>query len=197
MSTEGTRVADIVEELNDAREALAAFIADNKGVARVAAVAVELAATLRSGGKVLACGNGGSCADAMHFAEELTGRYRSDRPALAAVACADPTHITCTANDYGFDSVYARWVEGLGNPDDSLILLSTSGNSANIVRAAEAAGEKGMTRIALLGKGGGEMKGVCEHEWIVPGDTADRIQEVHMLILHTLIGAIERELGHA
>jgi len=156
-----------------------------------------LATCWDAGGKVLVCGNGGSCADAMHFCEELTGRYRDDRPALPAIACADPTHLTCVGNDYGFDAVFSRWVEALGKPGDALIVLSTSGNSANAINAVGAARGIGMRTVALLGKGGGALAGRCDHEWIVPGVTADRIQEIHMLILHTLIGRIEAALGHA
>ena len=136
-------------------------------------------------------------ADAMHFAEELTGRFRMDRPALAALACADPTHLTCVANDYGFEQVFSRWVEGLGREGDCLIVLSTSGNSANIVRAVDAARARGIETIGLLGRGGGVLLGVCETEIVVPGETSDRIQELHMLILHAWVESIERALGHA
>ena len=197
MSTDGTRVAEIAREFEAARAALAELIASPYHGARVAAVAVECAARLRDGGKVLACGNGGSAADAMHFCEELTGRYRDDRPALAAVACCDATHITCVANDYGYERVFGRWVEALGRAGDVAFLLSTSGNSANVLDAARVAGELGLVRVALLGRGGGALAGVCEHEWVGPGETSDRIQELHMLILHAVVGAIERELGYA
>src|SRR5690606_37102902 len=126
--------------------------------------------------------NGGSACDAMHFAEELTGRFRKDRAPLAAIACTDFGHITCTANDYGFEHVYSRWVEALGRGDDVLIVLSTSGNSANIVKAAAAGRAKKMTKVALLGKDGGALAGACDRELIVPGETSDRIQELHMLV---------------
>lgn len=165
--------------------------------ARVAAIAETISATLRAGGRVLACGNGGSLADAVHFCEELTGRYRADRPALAAIACSDPGHITCAANDFGYERVFSRWVEALGRPGDVLIVLSTSGNSPNLLRAVESARERGLTRAALLGRGGGVLAGQCEHQVIVPGRTADRIQELHMLILHAVVGAVERRLGLA
>ncbi len=153
-----------------------------------------LASTFKSGSKVLVCGNGGSACDAAHFAEELTGRFKADRPALPALACTDAGHITCTANDYGFDVVFSRWVEALGRKGDVLILLSTSGNSPNILRAAAAGKEQGLTTIALLGKGGGALKGACTHEIIVPGDSSERIQELHMLILHTLVAGIEHAM---
>lgn len=154
-----------------------------------------MAEALRNGNKLLAVGNGGSCCDAMHFCEELTGRFRDERAPLAAIACTDPGHLTCVANDYGYDEVFSRWVRVLGRPGDVIVLLSTSGNSTNIIRASEAAVDVGITRVSLLGKSGGALAGTCEHEWIVPGETADRIQEIHMLILHTLIEGIERSLG--
>lgn len=181
--------------LSNAHAALAAFLADGQAVGRVDAVGRAMAACFRAGAKVLACGNGGSACDAMHFCEELTGRFRADRRPLPALACTDPGHITCTANDFGFDAVFERWVRALGRPGDMVFLLSTSGNSANIVRACEAAGEVGCVRVGLLGKGGGALRGRCEHEWVVPGETADRIQELHMLILHTVIECAECELG--
>jgi D-sedoheptulose 7-phosphate isomerase len=182
--------------LQDAHAALAALLADEAAVARIDTVARVVAACFRAGGKVLACGNGGSACDAMHFCEELTGRFREDRPPLAAIACIDPGHITCTANDYGYDAVFERWVRALAKPGDVLFLLSTSGRSSNIARAAGAGKELGVTRVALLGKGGGDLRARCEHEFLAPGETADRIQELHMLILHTLIECVEVELGH-
>ena len=181
--------------IREAHAVLGAFIAERSNLDRLETVADALAGVLGQGGKILAIGNGGSCCDAMHFAEELTGRFRDDRPPLAAIACTDAGHLTCVANDYGYEEVFARWVRGLGRPGDALVLLSTSGNSANIVRACDAAGQIGMTRVALLGKNGGLLAGVCEHEWIVPGSTADRIQEIHMLILHTVIEGIENRLA--
>jgi len=181
----------------DAAAALDVFRRDALAVGACARGAERLAACLRAGKKILICGNGGSMADAMHFAEELTGRFRMDRPALAALACADPTHLTCVANDYGFEQVFSRWVEGLGREGDCLIVLSTSGNSANIVRAVDAARARGIETIGLLGRGGGVLLGVCETEIVVPGETSDRIQELHMLILHAWVESIERALGHA
>jgi D-sedoheptulose 7-phosphate isomerase len=163
---------------------------------QLAQFASLIAERIKSGGKVLAVGNGGSCADAIHFCEELTGRYRADRPSIPAIACADSGHITCTANDYGFDQVFSRWVEGLGGNNDVLVAMSTSGNSANIVRAVEVAKERGLSVMTLLGKSGGKLAGMGDCEFIVPGETADRIQELHMLILHALVGAIERALGY-
>lgn len=183
------------QALDSARRALDSLASDEAAVARIEAVGRAIGDCFRAGGKVLACGNGGSACDAMHFCEELTGRFRADREPLAAIACIDPGHITCTANDYGYEAVFERWVRALGRPGDVLVLLSTSGTSPSIVRAAEAAKAIGVTRVALLGKGGGDLRSRCEHEWIVPGETADRIQELHMLILHTLIECVELALG--
>jgi len=186
-------MAEIVSrEFEDAAEALRLFGADPANAARVEALAGVCAESVRAGGKILAIGNGGSCADAMHFCEELTGRYRADRPSIPAIACVDPGHLTCTANDYGFEHVFSRWVEGLGRPGDVLVAMSTSGNSANVVRAVEAARSRSLRVALLLGKDGGRLKGAADFEWIAPGETSDRIQEIHMLVLHALVGAIER-----
>lgn len=192
----------------DARDALDSFMADEANLARVGTVGKLIADSFEAGGKVLACGNGGSACDAMHFCEELTGRFRADRKALPAIACVDPGHLTCTGNDYGFDFVFSRWVEALGQPGDVLIVLSTSGNSENIIKAVDAAGERGVFTAALLGdkttdgksagRPGGRLAGMCDHEWIVQGEGvemgSDRIQEIHMLILHALVERVESVL---
>ncbi|MEL6739765.1 MAG: SIS domain-containing protein [Planctomycetota bacterium] len=185
----------IRDELEAARSALDTFIGNDAAVKRIAEAARLCARSLKTGGKLLAVGNGGSCADAMHFAEELSGRYRADRPAIAALACTDPGHITCTANDYGYDRVFARWVEAIARPGDVLVALSTSGNSGNVVAAVEAAKARSCQVILLLGKDGGTLDRTGDLQWIVPGRTSDRIQEIHMLILHCLVGAIEREVA--
>ena len=190
MSTRGDDWA--MDAINGARTALAAFAGDRAAVERIGIVAESLVECFESGGKALICGNGGSSADAMHFAEELTGRFRKERPALPALACTDPGHITCAANDYGFENVFSRWIEAHGRRGDVLILLSTSGNSENIARAVKAGRDAGCRTVALLGKGGGKLAGSCDFEWIAPGEESDRIQEIHMLILHTLIEGVER-----
>jgi len=186
----------IGQEFAEAARLASVFAAEEQNAILVARVASVIATSVKNGGKVLAIGNGGSCADAIHFCEELTGRYRKDRPSIPAIVCADPGHITCTANDYGFDQVFSRWVEGLGNENDVLIAMSTSGNSANVIKAVEAAKKQGLHVALLLGKDGGKLAGEGDTEFIVLGETADRIQELHMLALHSLVGAIERALGY-
>lgn len=151
---------------------------------------------LCNGGKVLTAGNGGSAAEALHMAEEFVGRFRHNRASLPAVAlAADSTAITCIGNDFGFDEIFSRQVEGLGKPGDVLVVFSTSGSARNLARALEAAGAAGMVRVALLGRDGGPLAGVAEHEIIVPGDATERIQEVHQVILHLLLDTAERTLG--
>lgn len=149
------------------------------------------------GGKILCCGNGGSMCDAMHFAEEWSGRFRFDRKPFPAIALSDPAHMSCVANDYGFAHVFSRQVEALANRGDILLLLSTSGNSENIVKAAAAARERGALVYGFLGKGGGAVLPYCDVAILAPGDGSDRIQELHMLALHSLIEACEIELGFA
>ncbi len=180
--------------LRTARGVLDELIADQRTCEAVVRVGEALGEALSGGGKILACGNGGSACDAMHFCEELTGRFKSDRPALPAMALLDPTHITCVANDYGFEQVFSRMVEAHGREGDCLVVLSTSGDSANIVRAVEAGRARAMTVVALLGKTGGACRGLADHELIVPGETSDRIQELHMLILHILVELVEEQM---
>lgn len=152
-----------------------------------------IAAALKAGNKVISCGNGGSHCDAMHFAEELSGRYRDERKSLAGIAISDPSHITCTANDYGFNFIFSRFVEGLGNPGDVLLGISTSGNSANVINAVEAAKAKGMKTIVLTGKDGGKLGSMADLEIRVEHfGYADRIQEVHIKVIHILILLIEK-----
>ena len=157
-----------------------------------------MAASLKNGGKILTCGNGGSLCDAQHFAEELSGRYRQDRPALAAIALTDASHMSCVANDYGFEFVFSRFVQALGRPADVLLAISTSGNSPNILRAAEAAKAAGMTVVSLTGKDGGQLAALSDVEIRVPHfGFADRIQEVHIKVIHGLILLIEKLVAEA
>ncbi|MDF2940765.1 MAG: phosphoheptose isomerase [Gammaproteobacteria bacterium] len=178
----------------DAKKLLVDFCEDESNFIRSAEIAKALAESFQQGNKLLACGNGGSLCDAMHLAEEFTGRYRHDRKALPAIALADSSHITCVGNDYGFDDIFSRGVEAFGQPGDWLFCLSTSGNSKNIVRAVDAAKARQLKTVALLGKNGGVLKGQCDYEFIVPATTSDRIQEIHMMILHVIIEGVERTL---
>ena len=146
-------------------------------------------------GKVLMAGNGGSAADAMHFAEELAVRYLKNRRALAAIALCDPTVLTCAGNDFGYDRVFARQVEALGNPGDLLIVMTTSGNSENLLLAIEEARRRGMRTVAFLGKGGGKAKGMCDIELIVPSETTARVQEAHKLLFHVICEWIDSRVG--
>jgi D-sedoheptulose 7-phosphate isomerase len=156
------------------------------------AAGFELKAILGRGGKILTAGNGGSAADALHMAEELVGRYSKERPAMAALSlCADPTTLTCIANDYGYNRVFARQVEGLGRSGDALVVFTTSGNSPNLIEALNTARERDLITFALLGKDGGKAKGLAHHELIVPGEDTARIQEIHTLILHSWLETIE------
>tara|TARA_B100001287_G_scaffold274918_2_gene281298 strand:- start:295 stop:873 length:579 start_codon:yes stop_codon:yes gene_type:complete len=150
---------------------------------------------LRNGNKLISCGNGGSMNDAMHFAEELSGRFRNERKALAALSISDPAHISCVANDYGFEYVFSRFVEGVGCKGDVLLGISTSGNSLNVIKAVEASKQKGMKTVVLTGKNGGLLSNLADIEIRAPhSDFADRAQEIHIKVIHALIEGIEREL---
>ena len=170
------------------------LLQDEVGLQRIHTFAVVISDCFRAGGKVLICGNGGSACDAMHFAEELTGKFRKGRRALPAISLNDPGHITCVGNDFGFEFIFSRAVEAYGKPGDVLIALSTSGNSPNVIQAVRKAQEQEMQVACLLGKDGGKLAGQSNYEWIIRGKTTDRIQEVHMMILHILIEEIERNM---
>lgn len=186
-------VDHVKKAFDDARETLTRFMVP-ENLEKVDRFAGLVADALRAGHRVYSCGNGGSTCDAMHFAEELTGRYRKDRKALPAQAIADPSHITCTANDYGFDHIFSRAVEAYGQAGDVLLVLSTSGNSPNIVLAIEAARRLNMKIVALLGRDGGKCKDLVDLPIIVPAQTSDRIQEIHIKVIHIAIEMIERRL---
>lgn len=186
----------IRSELNEAAQVLQKFLSDNANIEAVQQAALLLADSFKAGGKVLSCGNGGSHCDAMHFAEELTGRYRENRPGYPAIAISDPSHISCVSNDFGYDYVFSRYLEAVGREGDVLFGLSTSGNSANILKAIEAAREKGMKVIVLTGKDGGKMDGLADVEIRVPHfGYADRIQEVHIKVIHILMLLVEKEMA--
>jgi D-sedoheptulose 7-phosphate isomerase len=184
----------ITSELEEASKVLSVFMSNPENISRIGEAARVIAESIKSGGKVISCGNGGSQCDAMHFAEELTGRYRDDRKALPAICISDPSHISCVANDYGYEFIFSRYIEALGNPGDVLFALSTSGNSPNVLKAAEAARGKGMKVIALTGKDGGKLASLASLELRVPHHGyADRIQEIHIKIIHILILLIEKQ----
>ncbi len=156
---------------------------------------VLLVESLKNGGKIISCGNGGSMCDAMHFAEELTGRYRNNRPALAAISISDASHISCVSNDYGYEFVFSRYLEALGNKGDVLVAFSTSGNSKNVINAIKVARDKGLKVVGLTGKDGGEMASLCDVEIRAPhSQYADRAQEIHIKCVHTLIDFVERNI---
>ena len=180
------------DDLKQSLAVLDAFIRKEDTVSLIDRAIEICADSIKNGGKVISAGNGGSMCDAQHFAEELTGRYRADRPSLAAVAVCDPSHLTCVGNDYGFDYVFSRFIEGMGMKGDVFLGISTSGNSKNIIEACKAARKKGMKSVCLLGKDGGNLKDLCDLPIIVAHDGfADRIQEVHTMVIHIMIIGIE------
>ena len=183
------------EEFLHAQNILNEFLKNSENFKKLEDAGKLMVEAIREKKKILACGNGGSMCDAMHFAEELTGRFRDDREAIAALAIADPSHISCVSNDFGFEFVYSRYIEAFGNQGDILMALSTSGNSPNIVNAAKTAGDKGMKIVALTGKDGGELAKNCDVEIRAPYSRfSDRTQEIHIKVIHTLIKYIEDKL---
>ena len=186
--------ARIDQHFEEAKNTLAAFhIPEN--MEKIAEAIGIMSQALQQGGKIISCGNGGSMCDAMHFAEELSGRYRNNRKSLAAVSISDASHISCVANDYGYDFVFSRYVEGLGHSQDVLLGISTSGNSKNVILAVQAAKALGMKTIVLTGKDGGKLAEIADLEIRAPhSDYADRAQEIHIKVIHALIDGIERTL---
>jgi len=183
----------IRKELQEAAKVLDGFLKNDDNIAVIEKAAKAFVETINNGGKIFSCGNGGSHCDAMHFAEELTGRYREDRRALPAIAISDPSHITCVSNDFGYESIFSRYIEGLGREGDALLAISTSGNSKNILKAATMAKQRKMKVIALTGKNGGELAELADVEIRVPHmGFADRIQEIHIKVIHILIQLIEK-----
>ena len=186
----------ILRELTEAAQVLDSFLNDEAQLAAIEAAARLIADSLKLEGKVISCGNGGSHCDAMHFAEELTGRYRDNRPAYGAIAVSDPSHLSCVSNDYGYEHVFSRFIEGVGRKGDVLFGISTSGNSQNILNAIEAAQAQGMKTVVLTGKDGGKMANLADVEIRVPHfGYADRIQEVHIKVIHILIMLIEEQMA--
>lgn len=185
----------IADQFSQALEILQIFN-NSENIERIGKAGDIMASSIKSGGKIISCGNGGSMCDAMHFAEELTGRFRNDRPSIPALSISDPSHISCVGNDYGFEYIFSRYVESVGNKGDVLLAISTSGNSKNVINAINAAKDKGMLIVGLTGKTGGEMAKLCDVEIRAPhSEYADRAQEIHIKVIHSLIGHIENNVS--
>jgi D-sedoheptulose 7-phosphate isomerase len=185
----------IQQQFEEAQQTLANFQTE-ANFSLIAQAADLMSQAIQNGGKIISCGNGGSMCDAMHFAEELSGRFRDNRRALAAISISDPSHLSCVSNDYGYDFVFSRFIEGLGQENDVLLGISTSGNSKNVILAVEAAKAKGMKTIVLTGKDGGKLAGLADIEIRAPhSNYADRAQEIHIKVIHSLILGIEQSLG--
>ncbi len=186
----------IRQQLQEGKEAIEKFLSDQHAIKQIERAAERMIASLKQGGKIIACGNGGSMCDAMHFAEELCGRFRKNRIPLPALAISDASFLTCTGNDYGFEFTFSRYVEGIGKQGDVLLAISTSGQSANVIQAAHAARNKQMTVIALTGQDGGRLKELADIEIRAPySQYADRAQEIHIKIIHCFILLIEQALA--
>ena|SRR5687768_5701045 len=187
---------NIKNEFQQAHDILGRFIADETNFKKIEEAGKILAAAFNNGNKVISCGNGGSMCDAMHFAEELSGRFRGDRKALPAISISDPSYISCVANDYGYEKIFSRYVEAFGMNDDVLLAISTSGKSPNVVAAVQAAKTRGMKVIGLTGKDGGAMASLCDVEIRAPhSEFADRAQEIHIKVIHALILTVEQLLA--
>lgn len=182
--------------LTEARWALDELLNNRQALAAIDQAGKLMAQTIKAGGKIMSCGNGGSLCDAMHFAEEMTGRYRKNRPAYAAVAIADASHIACVGNDYGYEYVFSRYVEAHGRPDDVLLAISTSGTSKNVLKAIEAARSRGVKVVAMTGKAESPVAQLADVAIVTPaGKWADRVQELHIKAIHIMIELVERELN--
>lgn len=184
----------VLKSLQDAQLVLNSFMGNQDNIEKMNSAITLMVESYKNNGRMFSCGNGGSMCDAMHFAEELTGRFRKERKPLAAMAINDPSHLTCVSNDYGYDVVFSRYIEAWGNTGDVLLAISTSGNSPNVLLAAEAARKKGMKVIGLLGKDGGKLKHLVDVALIVDSPVSDRIQEIHIKCIHIFIEGIERSL---
>lgn len=184
----------INDSFADAHRVLTNFMNNPHNIHGVNSAIKLMVDTYQANGKVFSCGNGGSMCDAMHFAEELTGRFRKERAPLAAMAINDPSHLTCVANDYGYDYVFSRYIEAWGNTGDVVLAISTSGNSPNVINAVESAKKKGLKVVGLLGKNGGKLKEMVDIALVVDSQISDRIQEVHIKCIHIFIEGIERNL---
>jgi D-sedoheptulose 7-phosphate isomerase len=189
------RTLQIADHFSEAAAVLAAF-STTENFEKIERAGDVMVTSIRGGGKIISCGNGGSMCDAMHFAEELTGRYRDDRQALPALSISDPSHMSCVGNDYGYAHVFSRYLEAIGNKGDVLLAISTSGNSENVLNAIEVARNKGMHIVGLTGKDGGKMASLCDVEIRAPySKFADRAQEIHIKVIHSLIDHIEDQFS--
>ena len=181
--------------MDEAARALDALRRNDEALSAVAKAAELMVSSLRQGGCLYSCGNGGSMCDAMHFAEELTGRYRKDRPAVRAISISDASHISCVGNDYGYEFIFSRYIEAHGRPGDVLLAISTSGSSKNVKRAVDAARERGMKVVSLTGHPGSVIGSLADVDVCTPGGPyADRVQELHIKVIHTFMELIERNL---
>jgi D-sedoheptulose 7-phosphate isomerase len=195
MNSKDMAGSSIMQNFLEAQKTLADFISEDKNFKKMEEAGAMMVRTIRQGGKLISCGNGGSMCDAMHFAEELSGKFRSDRPALPAVSISDVSHISCVGNDYGYDQVFSRYLEALGTKGDLLLAISSSGNSRNVIQAMHTARAKGMQIVALTGKDGGKMSPLADVEIRAPhSEFADRAQEIHIKIIHSLIHYVELSL---
>lgn len=185
----------IRQHFEEAAKVLNDFLSSENNIESIERAGAQMVQSLKNGGKIISCGNGGSMCDAMHFAEELTGRYRNDRPSIAALSISDPSHMSCVGNDYGYQYVFSRYLQGVGREGDVLLAISTSGNSANVIEAAKVAKEKGIIVVGLTGKDGGKLAPLCDVEVRVPWNGyADRVQEIHIKVIHSLIDYIESNI---
>lgn len=198
MAEKGTKMANphILNALQEAQEALEALIKNEATLEKLDAAGQAMADAIANGHKILSCGNGGSLCDAMHFAEEMTGRYRQNRPGFAAIAIADASHMSCVGNDYGYNDVFSRYVSAVGQKGDVLLAITTSGTSANVMQAVKAAHDKGMIVVGLTGREGSPLATEADFAIVTPaGKWADRVQELHIKCIHILIELVERRLA--
>lgn len=185
----------IKQHFEEANTILTKFLSDDKNFEAIEKAGQLMVDSIKTDGKIISCGNGGSMCDAMHFAEELTGKYRNDRPAIGAISMSDVSHMACVGNDYGYDFVFSRYLEAVGRKGDVLLAISSSGNSVNVLKAMEVAKQKGIKIVGLTGKDGGKMASLCDVEIRAPYSTyADRAQEIHIKVIHSLIDFIERKM---
>lgn len=187
---------DIIKrELGESKIILEKFLKEEETFKKINDASKLMIETIRKGGKIISCGNGGSMCDAMHFAEELTGKFREERKSLPAIAISDPSHITCVGNDYGFDYVFSKFIEGIGKNGDTLLAISTSGNSKNVINAAKYCKKNNINVVSLTGKDGGKLSSHSDIEIRIPHfGYSDRIQEIHIKVIHILILLIEKKI---